>query len=189
MREQELKPCPFCGHPEIDPAEWMGEGGKTGPGCPKCGCIAESVEAWNRRAPSVQEGVRGALEALDAAAESLQGVQNPYNPMPRIELGKRCQKAADTLRATLPPASTEGGATPYDRAVAALAPYLPDGWVAQDEDGEVYWFSERPKVSNVCWAFGGPTIRRFAPITCRHSDWKASLRRISAGRVVEGGEG
>lgn len=47
----ELKPCPFCGHTEIDPCEWMDDKGNQGPGCPECGALADSVATWNRRAP------------------------------------------------------------------------------------------------------------------------------------------
>jgi hypothetical protein len=43
------KHCPFCGHTEIDPTEWLDQDGKQGPGCPMCGAMAESVERWNTR--------------------------------------------------------------------------------------------------------------------------------------------
>ncbi|WP_323142773.1 hypothetical protein [Massilia phyllosphaerae] len=45
-----LLPCPFCGGTNIDPAEWSGNDGKSGPGCGDCGALGESIEAWNRRA-------------------------------------------------------------------------------------------------------------------------------------------
>jgi hypothetical protein len=47
--ERALLPCPFCGSTNIDPAEWSGNDGKSGPGCGDCGALAESVDAWNRR--------------------------------------------------------------------------------------------------------------------------------------------
>jgi hypothetical protein len=50
---EHLKPCPFCGSANIDPAEWSQNDGKTGPGCGDCGALAESVEEWNRRTAPV----------------------------------------------------------------------------------------------------------------------------------------
>lgn len=49
----EIKPaaCPFCGDEEVDPMGWMDGRGSSGPQCTQCGATAESVEAWNRRAP------------------------------------------------------------------------------------------------------------------------------------------
>lgn len=44
-----LLPCPFCGSTNIDPAEWSGNDGKSGPGCGNCGALAESAELWNQR--------------------------------------------------------------------------------------------------------------------------------------------
>ena len=49
---ERLEPCPFCGHAEIDPCEWMDNKGNQGPGCPQCGALADSVATWNRRAPA-----------------------------------------------------------------------------------------------------------------------------------------
>lgn len=43
-----LARCPFCGGTDIDPQEWLGGNGKSGPGCP-CGAIHESIAAWNTR--------------------------------------------------------------------------------------------------------------------------------------------
>lgn len=54
-----LMPCPFCGWAEIDPTEWSTKDGITGPACPKCNAMADSVEAWNRRAAPQPQG--GAL--------------------------------------------------------------------------------------------------------------------------------
>lgn len=45
-----LKPCPFCGNSNIDPAGWTSDDGREGPTCDECGASAESAEGWNRRA-------------------------------------------------------------------------------------------------------------------------------------------
>ena len=50
-----LKPCPFCGSANIDPAFSMQGDGKTLPGCMNCGATGPEasqetkVAAWNRR--------------------------------------------------------------------------------------------------------------------------------------------
>lgn len=51
----ELKPCPFCGSRNIDPKGWVRNDGVSGPACDDCVASAESVEAWNRRAPAPAE--------------------------------------------------------------------------------------------------------------------------------------
>ena len=63
----ELLPCPFCSSTNIDPAEWSGNDGKSGPGCGDCGALGESIEAWNRRAPVAALAVDG-LPALPMSA-------------------------------------------------------------------------------------------------------------------------
>ena len=44
----ELKPCPFCGHKEIDPRGWA-SADKHGPACDWCGATAETEREWNLR--------------------------------------------------------------------------------------------------------------------------------------------
>ncbi len=79
----------------------------------------------------------------------------------------------------------------YDKAVEALAPYLPDGWYAQDEDGSLRTYSDKPRMINGGWldrAFGGTDAIGTAHLsvpTC--PDWRTSLREIRAGRVVPQG--
>jgi hypothetical protein len=51
----ELKPCPFCGSKDIDPAGWM-SAADSGPACDDCGASAgtingrDNLAAWNTRA-------------------------------------------------------------------------------------------------------------------------------------------
>lgn len=59
-----LLPCPFCGGTDIDPAEWSGNDGKSGPGCGTCGALADSAELWNRRAAPNIEYDREKLRTL-----------------------------------------------------------------------------------------------------------------------------
>lgn len=59
---EKLKPCPFCGSPNIDPKGW-GSTQTSGPACDDCGASAgssfkseeENVEAWNRRHQEQEE--------------------------------------------------------------------------------------------------------------------------------------
>lgn len=83
----------------------------------------------------------------------------------------------------------------YDEAVADLAKYLPDGWVAQDSRGETSSFGTgyEPEIAKGRfrvkalggWGFGRTIVLR---VPCA-TDWRTSLRRIVSGRVVNGGEG
>lgn len=49
-REQELRPCPFCGSSDIDGRGWLSGDGGAGPQCMNCGATAEP-QWWNTRAP------------------------------------------------------------------------------------------------------------------------------------------
>lgn len=73
---EKLKPCPFCGHDEIDAAEWTTTDGITGPACPKCNAMADSVEAWNRRAsqPGSGEASAWAVECSHGGKRVLQEI-------------------------------------------------------------------------------------------------------------------
>lgn len=62
----ELKPCPFCGDADIDPAFWMCEDQTCGPGCNGCGATAHTSEAWNFRAPLPDVVAQGNATALQA---------------------------------------------------------------------------------------------------------------------------
>jgi hypothetical protein len=84
-REPTLKPCPFCGSSNIDPAGWMDGDGNAGPACDDCGASAESVDAWNRRvapatagedaiwlSPELNYGEQPAPASRDEGADELQ---------------------------------------------------------------------------------------------------------------------
>lgn len=84
----------------------------------------------------------------------------------------------------------------YDRAVEALAPYLPDGWVAQDAGtgplsvrSALIWYWAKPRIEGEQWVTGAEFHRANLNVP-RLEDWKSSLRRVVAGRVVDNrGEG
>jgi hypothetical protein len=84
-REPTLKPCPFCGSSNIDPAGWMDGDGNAGPACDDCGASAGSVDAWNRRvtpatagedaiwlSPELNYGEQPAPASRDEGADELQ---------------------------------------------------------------------------------------------------------------------
>ncbi len=82
-------------------------------------------------------------------------------------------------------------ASEYDKAVEELAPYLPDGWVAQDMNVPTYWFEEIPETYHGAWE-RGESLRphgNLDPVVFPATDWRASLRRIENGSVVRDQEG
>lgn len=56
----DLKPCPFCGSKNVDPAGWASTD-RSGPACDDCNGSADTVELWNARpldvcvTPAMQE--------------------------------------------------------------------------------------------------------------------------------------
>ncbi len=98
------------------------------------------------------------------------------------EIYEVCQRVANALDAY-------DAMSDYDKAVEALAPYLPDGFVAQDADGQIVWYADEPERgwegNDSMWftqTQGGETKYFVAvdPI----ENWRASLHEIRAGRVV-----
>ena len=75
----------------------------------------------------------------------------------------------------------------YDGDIEALAPMLPDGWVAMQPSEElVFWYSNglAPEIVydthwGLNYAIRIPTLKISDP-----SDWRTSLRRIQSGKVV-----
>lgn len=70
-----LSACPFCGSAEVDPEGWASHNPETderrvGPACDDCGASAESVEAWNRRAPTHGVGREDGSSVADSAASA-----------------------------------------------------------------------------------------------------------------------
>ena len=59
----ELKPCPFCGHKEIDPRGWA-SADKHGPACDWCGATAETTVAWNLRDTTAEARLAAVVERL-----------------------------------------------------------------------------------------------------------------------------
>lgn len=114
---EELKPCPFCGSSNVDPEGWAALGTRStrhGPACDDCGASAESVAAWNRRAPDtalleqVKEGER-AKEALRPFAATGAAL----DPKPRDEACWAGQRPA--------PPITYGHLREAARTLAALS--------------------------------------------------------------------
>ena len=62
--------------------------------------------------------------------------------------------------------------------VEAIEVRLKPGWVAMDSNRGVYWFSEKPTISNSVWVGdGGWHLSHFCDIDLG-TDWKQSLRRV-----------
>ena len=56
-----------------------------------------------------------------------------------------------------------------------------DGWIAMDEDGEWYWYSEEPRIGDDCWHSSG--MEEFLSSYCfknlsKVTDWKESKQKV-----------
>lgn len=95
----DLLPCPFCGGANIDRAEWSGNDGASGPGCGDCGALADSAEAWNRRATAPH------AELAQADCERCMGHGN-YG----MAWHRECEVCKGSGKVTTHPAEPVGGA-------------------------------------------------------------------------------
>ncbi len=85
----------------------------------------------------------------------------------------------------------------YDKAIEALAPYLEDGWYAQEYDGSIWWHFNKPEVVNRMsferpkdeWLAEGQTELVEHIKFPRKDEWRDARFQIKAGRVVPQGEG
>jgi hypothetical protein len=59
-----------------------------------------------------------------------------------------------------------------------------NGWIAEDEDGEQYFYCLKPKESDGCFARGGLAIRIKSRLYLG-PDWKLSLRQVINNKVQE----
>ncbi len=106
---------------------------------------------------------------------------------------ERLTAAIEAADADLAPlASSPAGS--YDEAVAAIAPYLPDGWVAMDENNRVEFYVDKPKIVlsvSGLWTCSSSTGHHQIRLNFPAVYWRTSLRRIEAGRMVttKGGVG
>jgi len=152
---------------------------------------AEAVAFLKAPAPSVQEGVRGALEGLlkhyVALVESGDAGNWDAETEPQVIAARRALS-------TLPPASTEGGASEYDKAANALAVLIgfaiPEArYLAQDMTGCFHYSTMEPKVDpdGVLNMGDGWRFTEYQFPLCPEGYGLPSLRRISSGKVVEGG--
>jgi len=128
----ELKPCPFCGHAEIDPCEWMDDKGNQGPGCPECGALADSVTEWNRRAPAKRgEWVSVTDRMPDAGRTVLAFYLNSLGKPRRI----RAVYIDEKTREAGPEEFQDGGAV-YDETRDTY--YWPAGWYERIDNWDDY---------------------------------------------------
>lgn len=144
---------------------------------PICNTASEAAREWNTRRPSPTPIPEGPTACTHDPVYVDQSTLDGCTDTP--------DAAVLRLRVTEWP-------TPYDQAVGALAPYLPDGWVAY-EDNDTFWYyegEEKPEIKDI---FGNRNLgfaqghflghsQAFKPP--RPDDWRTSLRRVEKGRMV-----
>ncbi len=152
----------------------------------------------SRASTPVNQKVRGALEAIrgESCHNYSSGVGACYKNEHENDCdngaGRVCDscRAAEALTLLAPDTRTE-----YDKAVEALAPYLPDGWVCQDPNGSTERHPLPPYIKNdgmwLCSAhedLGESNCGAFELTDTmtipRCEDWRTSLRQIKSGKVV-----
>jgi hypothetical protein len=60
-----------------------------------------------------------------------------------------------------------------------------NGWIAEDEDGEQYFYCLKPEESDGCFARGGLVVIRIKSRLNLGPDWKLSLRQVIDNKVQE----
>lgn len=64
-----------------------------------------------------------------------------------------------------------------------IIPFMKDGWVAQDRNGDIYWHEEEPYISGTMWLSHG-AVESFKDFGCLKDiepwaeDWKLSLIKV-----------
>lgn len=128
-------------------------------------------------------------ELLKQAREALWGVAQELHHIdagPVKELGGVIAKVEDAATAL----TAFDSISEYDKAIHALATYLPDGWVAQDADGGIHWtLWQTEPISPVhkdhsvgWWLMHGEEPDDYRALhleTPACQDWRDSLRRIT----------
>ncbi len=160
MSAAELLPCPFCGDTLVHLVERVYDGSHPELQRSKY-CFVECVPNDHRT---------GSFYENDA---EMMGIDKTMQQL-AIE---------DWNRRVAPLASAPAGS--YDEAVAAIATYLPDGWVAQDESGRIFRFDAEPTINeeHEFWLDDHESISLHLNFP-RCLNWRTSLRRIESGRVI-----
>lgn len=121
--------------------------------------------------------LKQAREVLWDAAQELHHIDSG----PIKELGGVIAKVEDAAAAL----TAFDSLSEYDKAIHALAPYLPDGWVAKDGHKQFVLFGEKPTDRQKSLLFHTKTaLGEFYGLSLRlkvpdHSDWRKSLRHIT----------
>ncbi len=140
----------------------------------------------SRASAPVSQRVREALELALTIAESVVETTNADWRKGDIE-SKNAEDDVRIIREALtllaPDTRTE-----YDKAVEALAPYLPDGFIAQDPNGETSWFENKPSHNTYYWldeegSTEDPQELTGLRIPKAVDAWE-SVRPIKSGKVV-----
>lgn len=136
---------------------------------------------------ALTEGEQAALELADFHKHSRAMPGSSYREM---ELAMGVMAACVRRLLSIPSNGTEE--SNYDKAVKAMAPYLPEengvAWIAQSKDGFTEAFDDEPVIWNEQWSAqdhktNSWRIGRMLNIPAC-PDWRTSLRRIESGRVV-----
>ena len=63
--------------------------------------------------------------------------------------------------------------------IKKLIPFMKDGWVAMEEDGEWYWYDEIPFIEDGIWVFEGSSCASLGAFNIAPSeDWTKSLIKV-----------
>ena len=68
--------------------------------------------------------------------------------------------------------------------ITHIKPLLKPGWIAQDRNGDIYWYSDKPYISNDTWYQYSGACESFKGFGCLQEiepwadDWKESLIEV-----------
>jgi len=146
--------------------------------------------------PTLLQQARGALSRAASIAEKVVEEVEVDWRKGDIEKANAVEDLTD-IQAALTSLDAFEALSPYDKAIEALAPYLPlwVKWVAIHDQAHVQGlvlFDKKPELSKMgpWWnAARRAEISEVSPLCLPPIDWRESLREIRSGHVVPQGEG
>lgn len=97
-----------------------------------------------------------------------------YNAFNSFSTEESAQKHGEMLLAWRKALVANAKGEPID--IQVLLPLLKKGWVAMDENGDWFWFKDKPYVSKECWRMNGWYFYKLVPFNLKPAEnWETSL--------------